>query len=71
MDFSPAVVEENPSQSERANLTGRPLLVFVTGKFAGFSPRNSLVVMGKDAAGNWWMKNVLRTSLWSAVEEQS
>ncbi|KUL83756.1 hypothetical protein ZTR_08650 [Talaromyces verruculosus] len=70
MDFSPAVVEENPSQSGQANLTGRPLLVFVTGKFAGFSPRNSLAVMGKDAAGNWWMKNVLRTSLWSAVEEQ-
>jgi hypothetical protein len=70
MDFSPAVVKENPPQSERANLTGRPLLVFVTGKFVGFSPRNSLAVMGKDAAGNWWMKNVLRTSLWSAVEKQ-
>lgn len=70
MDFSPAVVKENPTQSERANLTGRPLRIFVTGKFVGFSPRNSLAVMGKDAAGNWWMKNVLRTSLWSAVEEQ-
>jgi hypothetical protein len=70
MDFSPAVVKENPSQSERANLSGRPLLVFATGKFVKFSPRNSLAVMGKDAAGNWWMKNVLRTSLWSAVEKQ-
>lgn len=70
MDFSSAVVKENPSQSERANLVGRPLLIFVTGKFVGFSPRNSLAVMGKDAAGNWWMKNVLRTSLWSAIEEQ-
>ncbi|QGA12400.1 hypothetical protein EYB26_000044 [Talaromyces marneffei] len=70
IDFSPAVVKANPSQSERANLPGRPLLVFVTGKFVGFSPRNSLAVMGKDADGNWWMKNVLRTSLWSAVKEQ-
>ncbi|EED19052.1 LysR family regulatory protein, putative [Talaromyces stipitatus ATCC 10500] len=70
MDFSPAVIKTNPFQSGRANLPGRPLLVSATGKFVGFSARNSLAVMGKDAAGNWWMKNVLRTSLWSRIEEQ-
>lgn len=70
MDFSPAIIAQNLSRSERASPPGRPFLIFVTGKFVGFSPRYSLAVMGKDAADNWWMVNVLRTSLWSAIKEQ-
>lgn len=70
MDFSGAIVQENPSSKPRVNLPGRPFLVSSTGIFVGFSPRNTLAVMGKDAAGNWWMKCYLRAGLWRGIEKE-
>jgi Transferase family len=68
-DFSPAVIKEGTPSSERSNPRGKPSFIFISGKFVDFSPRNAFVVMGKDAAGNFWMDSSIRAELWGRIEK--
>lgn len=54
---------------KRSNQLGRPSYINVTVTKA-YATRNTGVVIGKDAAGNWWCLYTLRKSVWPAVEQQ-
>ncbi|KAJ5143333.1 uncharacterized protein N7515_002120 [Penicillium bovifimosum] len=70
MDFSSAVLQKSDHRSSCSPQTsGRPS--YVNGvQHSANSFRNVLSVIGKDAAGNWWLTGVLRTDAWGYVEEQ-
>jgi hypothetical protein len=70
VDFSPAVLASGIAPSQRANQLGRPSYVNVIGTKNGFSSRNVGPVIGKDAAGNWWLTYTLRSGVWATVEQQ-
>ncbi|EFQ96993.1 LysR family regulatory protein [Nannizzia gypsea CBS 118893] len=69
VDFSAAVQREGMSLDERSNQLGMPSCIQGTGT-KGYATRNTGVVIGKDAAGNWWLLYTLRKQSWPAVEEQ-
>jgi len=68
VDFSAAVQREGMPLDERSNQLGRPSYINVTGTKA-YATRNTGVVIGKDAAGNWWCLYTLRKRVWPAVEQ--
>lgn len=70
MDFSAAVVPDSSQPNAQRSLNvGKPS--YVNGiHYSPNSLRNVLSVMGKDAAGNWWLTGVLRTDAWTHVREQ-
>jgi hypothetical protein len=70
VDFSPAVLASGLPLSQRVNQPGRPSYINVTGTKNGFSTRNCGPVIGKDAAGNWWLSFTLRSEIWTAVDQQ-
>jgi hypothetical protein len=70
VDFSPAVLASGIPLSQRVNQLGRPSYVNATGATNGFSTRNAGPVIGKDAAGNWWLAFTLRSEIWIAVDQQ-
>ena len=69
VDFSGAVTRTGLPLEQRANKIGRPSYINVTGYENGFTIRNGGPVIGKDAAGNWWLSWVMRKEAWSAVEK--
>ena len=69
VDFSAAVQREGMSLNKRSNQLGRPSCIQGTGT-RDYATRNTGVVIGKDAAGNWWLLYTLRKQNWPAVEEQ-
>ncbi|GAB1194116.1 hypothetical protein APSETT444_003357 [Aspergillus pseudonomiae] len=69
VDFSAAVEREGLALDKRSNQLGRPSCIQGTGT-KGYATRNTGVVIGKDAAGNFWLLYSLRKGVWSAVEQQ-
>lgn len=69
VDFSSAVRREGMSLDKRSNQLGRPSCIQGTGT-RDYTTRNTGVVIGKDASGNWWLLYTLRKQTWPAVEEQ-
>ncbi|RAH85427.1 LysR family regulatory protein [Aspergillus japonicus CBS 114.51] len=67
LDFSPAVVRPGVPLSGRANPLGRPSYVGNIEHSDGYPTRNLLRVMGKDAAGNWWLSCTLREGAWEKI----
>ncbi|CRG87060.1 hypothetical protein PISL3812_04075 [Talaromyces islandicus] len=72
MDFSTAIVGDPTTSSDeiKGYQRGKPSFVNATSTESGFSIRNSQVVLGKDAAGNWWIHSCLRVGAWKKVREQ-
>jgi len=70
MDFSGAVLRPGKPLEKRPNKLGQPSLVLTDGHADGFSVRNIGPLIGKDAAGNWWIQCSLRAGAWSHVEKQ-
>jgi len=72
VDFSAAVIAPGVPLTQRANKLGRPSYINVIRRNHGFSTpnRNGGPVIGKDAAGNWWLVWTMRTEAWPAVEKQ-
>ena len=70
VDFSAAAIAPGVPLTQRSNKLGRPSYINVTGHNRGMSTRNMGPVVGKDAAGNWWLAWTMRTDAWPAVEQQ-
>lgn len=70
MDFSGAVLRPGMPLEKRSNKLGQPSLVLPNGHSDGFSVRNIGPLIGRDAAGNWWIQCSLRSSAWAHVEKQ-
>ena len=68
-DFSAAVVKTGIPLEQRANKLGRPSYINVSGESHSIPLRNAGPVIGKDAAGNWWLTATLRKEAWKSVEE--
>lgn len=72
VDFSPAVVTsgDGGSDIEKTSANSARPTCMVTCMFTnGLSTRNTINVMGKDAAGNYWLGGALRRGLWRRIED--
>ncbi|KAI1807061.1 hypothetical protein F4811DRAFT_64783 [Daldinia bambusicola] len=69
-DFSAAVVRPGADPAKRANKIGRPSYVQPNGLIKAMPTRNSFPIVGKDAAGNYWLSGTLRKGLWEQVQEE-
>ncbi|KAI1479318.1 hypothetical protein F4774DRAFT_130713 [Daldinia eschscholtzii] len=69
-DFSAAVVRPGADPEKRANKIGRPSYIQPNGLMNGMPTRNSFPIVGKDAAGNYWLSGTLRKGLWTQVQEE-
>ncbi|KAI0149969.1 hypothetical protein F4776DRAFT_659859 [Hypoxylon sp. NC0597] len=69
-DFSAAVVRPGLDPARRANKVGRPSYIQPNGLVNGIPTRNSFPIVGKDAAGNYWLSGTLRRGLWRRVQEE-
>ncbi|KAI1103614.1 hypothetical protein F4804DRAFT_333162 [Jackrogersella minutella] len=69
-DFKAAVVRPGTDPSRRANKVGRPSYIQPNGLVDGMPARNSFPVVGKDAAGNYWLAGTLKKGLWAAVQQE-
>ncbi|KAI2614885.1 hypothetical protein GGR54DRAFT_632530 [Hypoxylon sp. NC1633] len=68
-DFSAAVVRPGLDPARRANKIGRPSYIQPNGLVAGMPTRNSFPIVGKDAAGDYWLSGTLQRRLWRHVQE--
>lgn len=69
-DFSAAVVRPGLDPATRPNRVGRPSYIQPNGIVNGMPTRNSFPIVGKDAAGNYWLSGTLRKGLWGQVQEE-
>lgn len=68
-DFSAAVVKEGQPLENRSNAVGRPSYINADGHVRGLFGRNAFPIMGRDAAGNYWLSGCARTEIWSKIKE--
>ncbi|KAG5932552.1 hypothetical protein E4U53_001270 [Claviceps sorghi] len=69
LDFSAAVLRRGQTSDKRKNLLGRPSCIQGSST-RDFATRNTGVVIGKDAGGNYWLSYSLRKEAWPAIERQ-
>ena len=69
-DFSAAMVRQGASSSERTEQPGYASMVQFNAWTEGFDLRNLMPIMGKDAAGNYWLQGPLRTAVWESIDRQ-
>ncbi|KAH7559652.1 hypothetical protein BM1_03286 [Bipolaris maydis] len=67
LDFSCAVVRQGLPDNRRRNEVGRPSYIHLTHQLNGVPGRNAGSVLGKDAAGNWWIYFDLPVTAWKGV----
>lgn len=70
VDFSTAVVAPGAPLSGRAYGLGRPSYINIIEHSVGYPTRNVLRVVGKDAAGDWWLTSRVRAEAWPAIDQQ-
>lgn len=68
INFSDAVLQQGDSTEKRPNKLGRPYY-FHTFQTGSNPARNGFPIMGKDAAGNYWLGGTMRASLWPGIEK--
>ncbi|CAN8104747.1 unnamed protein product [Discula destructiva] len=68
-DFKAAVVGTGLDPQKRHNQLGRPSCVQGSGT-RHYATRNTGVVIGKDAGGNYWLSYNLRKEAWLKVEQE-
>jgi hypothetical protein len=69
IDFSAAVLRPGLPLEKRSNALGRPSYIHAGGKIRGFFGRNVFPIMGKDAAGNYWLSGPARAEAWPQIEK--
>lgn len=69
LDLSAAVIRQGLAHEKRSNAIGKPSYINADAQFRGFSGRNAFPIMGKDAAGNYWLAGVVRAELWPKIEK--
>jgi hypothetical protein len=69
VNFSGAVAKRGLSLENRKNQLGRPSCIQGSGT-KHYATRNTGVVIGKDAGGNYWLSYNLRKEAWPKVEEE-
>jgi hypothetical protein len=70
MDFSAAVSKIGTPLEQRKNGAGVPSYINVAGHQSSFKIRNGGPLIGRDAAGDWWMQWPMRADAWPAVEKR-
>ncbi|PYI17552.1 hypothetical protein BO99DRAFT_444609 [Aspergillus violaceofuscus CBS 115571] len=69
-DFSAAIVCEGLPAAQRAEKPGFASMVQFNAWSTKFDLRNLMPIMGKDAAGNYWMQGPLREVVWRGIERE-
>lgn len=69
IDFSSAVIKQGLPSDQRSNALGRPSYVNADGKIRGFFGRNAFPILGRDAAGNYWLTGPARAEAWPEIEK--
>lgn len=69
IDFSSAVIAPGVPLSQRANKLGRASYINVAAHKNGIPTRNTVSVVGKDTAGNFWTIMSMRKEAWPRIEE--
>ena len=69
-DFSAAVVSPGVPLSERSQALGRPSYVNDIEHFRGYPTRNVVRIIGKDAAGDWWLLFKIRAGAWPVIHRE-
>lgn len=70
VDFSAAVVAPGTPLRGRAYGLGRPSYINIIEHSVGYPTRNVLRVIGKDAAGDWWLTLRVRAEAWPVIDRQ-
>ncbi|KAI1077424.1 hypothetical protein F5B20DRAFT_572328 [Whalleya microplaca] len=68
-NFSAAVVRPGIDPSKRVNKLGRPSYIQPNGIVSKMTTRNSFIIVGKDAEGNYWVSGTLQRGVWAKVQE--
>jgi hypothetical protein len=69
-DFSAAIVTEGFPRATRAEKPGFASMVQFNAWSTKFDLRNIMPIMGKDAAGNYWMQGPMRDVVWKQIDKE-
>lgn len=69
-DFAAAIIREGLPRTARAERPGFASMVQFNAWSTKFDLRNIIPIMGKDAAGNYWLQGPLRDVVWKRIEEE-
>ncbi|GJC85416.1 transcriptional regulator sdnM [Colletotrichum liriopes] len=69
-DFSAAIIKEGSPRAARANRPGIPSYIQFNAWSKKFQIRNIFPIMGKDAAGNYWLQGPLREGVWDMIDRK-
>ncbi|KAK2037423.1 hypothetical protein LZ31DRAFT_481325 [Colletotrichum somersetense] len=69
-DFSSAIIKEGSPRAARANRPGIPSYIQFNAWSKKFQIRNIIPIMGKDAAGNYWLQGPLRAGVWEMIDKK-
>jgi hypothetical protein len=69
-DWSAAVVKQGGPVSERPHALGQPAYINYIEHCNGYSCRNVVRIIGKDAGGNWHLLFKTRTKAWPAIHKE-
>ncbi|KAL4923300.1 uncharacterized protein BDV17DRAFT_246186 [Aspergillus undulatus] len=69
-DFSAAMTKEGFPREKRAEKPGYASMVQFNAWSTKFDLRNLMPIMGKDAAGNYWLQGPLRDVVWRRIEKE-
>ena len=70
VDFSGAVIKPGVSLAERAHALGQPSYINDIEHARGYPTRNVVRILGKDAAGDWWLLFKTRADAWPEIHRQ-
>ena len=70
VDFSGAVIKPGVPLAERAHALGQPSYVNDIEHARGYPTRNVVRILGKDAAGDWWLLFKTRADAWPEIHRQ-
>jgi hypothetical protein len=69
-DFSAAMIKEGFPREKRVEKPGFASMVQFNAWTTGFDLRNLMPIMGKDAAGNYWLQGPLREVVWNQIDKE-
>ncbi|KAF1362274.1 hypothetical protein EJ07DRAFT_107465 [Lizonia empirigonia] len=69
-DFSAAMIKQGYPNTKRVEKPGYASMVQFNAWTEGFDLRNLMPIMGKDAAGNYWLQGPLREVVWDSIDKQ-
>ncbi|KAJ5387140.1 Terpenoid cyclases/protein prenyltransferase alpha-alpha toroid [Penicillium cosmopolitanum] len=69
-DFSGAVIKSGVPMSNRAHAPGQPSYINDIEHCRSYPTRNVVRILGKDAAGDWWLLFKTRVGAWQDIHQQ-